>query len=468
MQNDASKTKYLAKNTLIFAIGNFSTKLIAFVLVPFYTYVLTTEEYGVINLIFTICSVISPLLMLNLQDAVRRFALEKNANYNAILSTEWTVVIGGHLVGLILIPIMQNIPGLSEYRIILYLYLSSLTTNIIFLEYLRGRERMKSYAVCSFIGSAGVAVLNLLFLLKLRLGINGYFLSYIVSYSVSSFVAIIAGRQWEVFKNWSLDKKLFKEMVLFSLPMIPNSIFWWISSSSDHIMVIYLLGSAANGLYTVSYKIPTLISTISNICMQAWQISAIKESENGDSLDFSNKMFDAYIRLTFVLTAGLLLIIKPFMRIYVSKEYFNAWMYAPVLIVGFAFSTLATFVGTPYFVKKDMKGNMFSAASGAILNIILNFILIPLMGLQGAAVATCLSYVCIFIYRLIDTRKYLPLDYKNGIYIIYLVVIVVMLLAIFIENPVHYLLLLIGFVFSCASNYKLIKPIIVHFSHRHR
>ncbi len=466
MQDEVSKTKYLAKNTLIFAIGNFGTKVISFILVPFYTYVLTTEEYGVINLIFTICSVISPILMLNLQDAVRRFALEKNANYNAILSTEWIVILGGHIAGLLLLPIMKNIPALSDYSVILYFYLVALTANIIVLEYLRGRELMKLYAFCSFVSSACVAVLNLLFLLKFRLGINGYYLSYIISYFISSLIAVVCGKQWKVFKAWTFDKKIFREMILFSLPMIPNSIFWWISSSSDHIMVVSLLGAAADGIYTVSYKIPTLIYTISTIFMQAWQISAIKESENDDAIDFSNKMFDAYVRFTAVLTAGLLLFIKPFMRIYVSQEFFNAWMFAPVLIVGFSFSSLATFVGTPYFVKKDMKGNMFSAASGALLNIALNFILIPICGIQGAAIATCLSYICIFIYRLIDTRKYLVLDYKKRIYGIFLVIILIMLALVFIEAPIHYIMLAIGFTVICVMNISLIKPIITRLLHR--
>ena len=102
-----SRSKYLLKNTVIFALGNFSTKLIAFFLVPFYTYVLTTEEYGVINLIFTLATLIGPFLMVNLQDAVRRFALESNADHKAILSIEWGVIIVGHLFGLLLIPLAK-------------------------------------------------------------------------------------------------------------------------------------------------------------------------------------------------------------------------------------------------------------------------------------------------------------------------------------------------------------------------
>ena len=120
MKNETNRKKYLMKNTAIFAIGNFTTKLIAFILVPFYTYVLTTEEYGVINLIFTICTVISQLLMLNLQDAVRRFLLDKNADQDAILTSECIVVAFGHIIGLCILPLLGLYNEISTYSVIIY------------------------------------------------------------------------------------------------------------------------------------------------------------------------------------------------------------------------------------------------------------------------------------------------------------------------------------------------------------
>ena len=260
-----SRSKYLLKNTVIFALGNFSTKLIAFFLVPFYTYVLTTEEYGVINLIFTLATLIGPFLMVNLQDAVRRFALESNADHKAILSIEWGVIIVGHLFGLLLIPLAKMYAPISSYSLELYFYIVSLSANTIFLEYLRGIEKMKAYSICSVLSSLIIAVLNIFFLTRMQLGVSGYFLAYIIAFTFSSLIAIIIGKQYTVFREWKWDKTLFRNMIKFSIPMIPNSLLWWVSSSSDHIMVTHFINAAANGIYTVSYKIPTLISTVSNM-----------------------------------------------------------------------------------------------------------------------------------------------------------------------------------------------------------
>lgn len=451
-----SRSKYLFKNTVIFALGNFSTKLIAFFLVPFYTYVLTTEEYGVINLIFTLATLIGPFLMVNLQDAVRRFALESNADHKAILSIEWGVIIVGHLFGLLLIPLAKMYAPISSYSLELYFYIVSLSANTIFLEYLRGIEKMKAYSICSVLSSLIIAVLNIFFLTRMQLGVSGYFLAYIIAFTFSSLIAIIIGKQYTVFREWKWDKTLFRNMIKFSIPMIPNSLLWWVSSSSDHIMVTHFINAAANGIYTVSYKIPTLISTVSNIFMQAWQISAIKENDSKDNDDFSNIMFDGYIRFITLFTGFLLVIIKPFMYIYVNPSFVEAWKYTPFLIIGYAFSTLGTFVGTPYYVYKDMKGNMFSASSGAIINVILNVILIPTLGIQGAAIATCFSYIVVFIYRVFDTRKYVILNFKKKEYVAFLSGILILSALCYVDIQWKIFIMLIIYAYLIVLNKKLI------------
>lgn len=460
MKNSSSRSKYLLKNTVIFAIGNLSTKLIAFFLVPFYTYVLTTEEYGVVNLIFTLATLIGPFLMVNLQDAVRRFALENDADYKAILSVEWTIVIFGHLLGLLLIPLAKMYAPISSYSLELYFYIVSLSANTIFLEYLRGIEKMKAYSFCSVFSSFAIAVLNIVFLTRLQLGVSGYFLSYIIAFTLSSLIAIVIGKQYIVFREWKWDKELFGNMIKFSIPMIPNSLLWWVSSSSDHIMVTQFISAAANGIYTVSYKIPTLISTVSNIFMQAWQISAIKENGNQSGDDFSNIMFDVYIRFITLFTGFLLIIIKPFMSIYVSSSFVEAWEYTPLLIIGYAFSTLGTFVGTPYYVYKDMKGNMFSAASGAIINVVLNAVLIPTIGVQGAAIATCISYIVVFVYRVFDTNKYVVLNYKKKEYIMFLLGILMLTILCYLDFQWKFPVMVIIYIALIAFNMPLIESMI--------
>lgn len=147
------------------------------------------------------------------------------------------------------------------------------------------------------------------------------------------------------------------------------------------------------------------------------------------------------------------------MSIYVSPDFVEAWKYTPPLIIGHAFSTLGTFVGTPYYVYKDMKGNMYSAASGAILNLMLNAILIPTLGVQGAAIATCISYIIVFIYRMVDTRKYVVLNYKKKEYIAFLGVILFLLVLCYVESKWSYIIMAIIYLWLISFNSKMIKSL---------
>ena len=85
MSDDKKRSKYLLKNILIFTFGNVGTKLINFILVPLYTYVLSTEEYGIVNLIFVICAIVTPILMGNVGESIKRFLLDKKYNEDSIV-----------------------------------------------------------------------------------------------------------------------------------------------------------------------------------------------------------------------------------------------------------------------------------------------------------------------------------------------------------------------------------------------
>ena len=100
-------------------------------------------------------------------------------------------------------------------------------------------------------------------------------------------------------------------------------------------------------------------------------------------------------------------VIKPFLSWYVAADYFEAWKYTPFLIVGCVYLTMGTFMSTSYTVHKDSMGFLLSGTFGAVLNIILNFALIPVIGVYGAALATCVSYIAVFVFRFFHTRKYI-------------------------------------------------------------
>lgn len=458
-EKSESRGKYLAKNTAIFAIGNVASRLISFFLVPLYTNILTTSEYGVVDLINTVCTVLAPILILNISEAVMRFALDKDADCKKIMSIGLTVFASSIIIGLLILPISSMFSDIAPYAIDVYFYTITLAGSQLFLCYLRGREQLALYSAGSILHTLTIALFNILFLAVMHKGIKGYFLAYIFSNIITIVFSFIAGNVLEVIKNYRLDIKMAKSMAKYSVVLIPNTFMWWIMNSSDRVMVTSMIGVAANGIYAVSYKLPSLVSTLTGIFNQAWSYSAIREDGSEDENEYNNRVFNRLVSIVMLLSIMLLTIIKPFLKLYVGESYYEAWRYTPFLIVGSAYLTLATFMATSYTVHKDSFGYLFSATFGALLNVILNFLLIPIIGVYGAAFATCVSYIAVFIFRLFHTQKYIKYDVNNKEFIGGSILLMVSALVLFVDSFAGFLMQVVVLIVTVVLYAKTWVPI---------
>lgn len=432
MENN--RNKYLIKNTLLFTIGNLGSKLISFFLIPLYTNMLSTSQYGTVDLVATVSTVAVPILTINISESIMRFALDKDADKEEITQIGTYIFFIACFLGLLIIPICAMFNQLSPYALLTYFYIISLAASQLYLCDLRGKELLFYYSIGNVLQTLFIAVFNIIFLLVFKMGTNGYLIAYILSNLVTALYALIAGKGYKSFKFKKISKKLLLNMSKYSIVLIPNSFMWWIMNASDRIMVSSMVGVAANGIYAVSYKIPTLISSLTGIFNQAWSYSAIKEDGACDEDEYNNRIFKSLIGIVMLIGIGLITFTKPFLRIYVSEEFFSAWEYTPFLIIGCVYLTLGTFMATSYTVHKDSFGYLFSGMFGAIFNIVLNFILIPLLDVYGAAIATCISYILVFLFRLIHTKKYIKYKICNIEFILGSIILIISSAAIYLNN----------------------------------
>lgn len=435
-----SRNSYLIKNTIIFTLGNLGSKFISFFLIPLYTNALTTAEYGVVDLVATVGTVAVPLLTLNICESVMRFALDKDANTRKITQIGTRILLIGMMVGLLIFPICRSFDKISEYAVFVYFYVVSLAASQLYLCDLRGKELLIYYSIGNVLHTFFIAALNILFLLVFKEGVDGYLKAYIIANTLTAIYAIIVGKGYKSFSFSRIDRDLLIKMAKYSVVLIPNSFMWWIMNSSDRIMVSGMISVAANGIYAVSYKFPTLVSTLTTIFNQAWSYSAIREEGTEDESEYNNKIFRVLIGIVMLIGIGLLTFIKPFLSVYVEKEYYSAWKYTPFLTVGCVYLTMASFMATSYTVHKDSFGYLFSGTFGAIFNIAMNFILIPQVGVYGAAIATCISYILVFVFRLFHTRKYIQYNINNKEFIVGSTALVLSAGLMFIDNRFGFLL----------------------------
>lgn len=400
-----NRAKYLFKNSLIFTIGSFASKFISFFLVPLYTNILSTSEYGIVDLISTICTIAIPIITLNVMESVMRFNLDKEEDKNVITKTGIVVLFGGFILGLLLIPICMSWDEVKDYCILIYLFVVCTASSQVFLCDLRGKELLLFYSIGNILNTFLIAFLNILFLVFFKWRIKGYLLAYIIASLSVAIYALIVGKGYKAIRT-KINKGKMIEMLKYSIVLIPNSFMWWIMNSSDHIMVVGMMGVAANGIYAVSYKLPTLITSVMSIFNQAWSYSAIREEDSDDADAYTNRVFYSMRGIVFMIGICMLIVMKPFLKMYVSRDYYESWKYSPFLVIGCVYLAMATFMSTSYTVHKDSKGFLISGTLGAVLNITMNFILIPCLGVYGAAIATCISYISVFIFRIIHTKKY--------------------------------------------------------------
>lgn len=421
-----NRGNYLIKNTAIFALSNLGTKLVSLLLVPIYTSTLTTDQYGIVDLITTIITIAVPMVTFNIGEAVMRFSLDKDSESDKIASIGILFLVLSIILTVIIIPICSIYQKVSDYTFLVYLFCVSEGIFTIAYCFLRGREKLIDFAVSNIIVSIVSAVLNIIFLVIFNLGIRGYFYAFTIANFTASFYALYKSGMVSSIPKFNIDKSLLKEMLAYSIVLVPNSFMWWIMNASDRIMVTALIGASANGIYAVSYKIPSILSIFSRIFNQAWSYSAILEDDSRDRDDFNNNMLSVFTQFLIVVTGFFMVTIKPFLSIYVSDAYYFAWKYTPYLLIGFLFMSLGTFLSTSYTVNKDSKGFLFSGMAGAIINIVLNLILLPIMGISGAALATCISYFIVLLYRYFDTQKYLKYKLFSPTFIKGILILVMM------------------------------------------
>lgn len=463
MTGTLEKNRYLLKNTLIFALGNFGSKLITFLLVPLYTNTLSTSGYGILDIINAIIMIGVPIVTLNISEAVMRFLLDKNSDKEKILGICYNFSLIAIIFSFLLYPIFNLFQEISPYSLLLSIYILVTAVSGISLCYIRGIEKLLIFSIISIVKTLIIGTASIIFLMIFKLGINGYLLAYIIAETATILLCMFFGIKDYKIKLSKPDKELIKQMVKFSVFLIPNALMWWIINSMDRFMIVPLFGTEANGIYAVSAKIPTILVTVTSIFNQAWLYSAIKEEKDKDiknNSDYTSNIYSVLFKFITLSSTLLIIILKPLLRVYVGKEFFSAWIYTPPLLVGSVFLTLGTFLSNEYTVHKDSKGFLRSASVGAILNLVLNFMLMPIMGVLGAAIATCISYIFVFIYRAYDIRKYKKIQYINNEKIIYLLILILTSIMAYVDNQVFSFIVYVVFLIVAIGFFRknILKP----------
>lgn len=450
-------SKKLIKNSWIFTVGNLSSKILLIIMVPVYTYYLSKEDYGTADMILTTVSLILPIVTLSIFDATFRFSMDNKYNKKSIFTNSIVIFI----IGILIISLIGIITYFFNFTISIFFYIIVIIQSFyaIISQFVKSLDKTKEFVIGGILITINTVCFNIILIMILRMGLEGYLLSIIFSNIISTIYLIFKININKYFDIKYFEFKLLKKMVKYSIPLIPNSIMWWIMNALDRYIIIFILGVEFNGLYAIAHKIPSIISLFSNAFFQAWQISAIQEKENKKE-EFYNRIFSYYSVAMIIVASMIFVINKQFIQFILAEEYKSVWKYTPFLIMAVIFMGFSSFIGTNYIVIKKTKGILKTTILGAIINLFLNLLFIPIIGLNGAAISTMISFLIVFIIRLKDTKKFIYLDINKKTALQSLLVLLIQICIMYSNLNYQILIQVILFVVILNINRSIIKNII--------
>ncbi|MFB5430450.1 lipopolysaccharide biosynthesis protein [Enterococcus casseliflavus] len=414
-----NKYKKLFQNSLVFAIGNLGSKIVSIIMVPLYTHYLSTEQYGQVDLIITAISLLLPIISLAIGQAVIRFAVSHSnkESERQIFSNAVCINILALLLLLLIYPALNYFKVFDNYLELFLILLISQMFGETLSQFTRGIGKVKQYAFNGILTTFIVACLNIFLLVTLDMGIVGYLLSMIFSSVVSNIYLFLVVKGFTLFSIKKIDKKLTRNMLVYSVPLIPNSIMWWVINGSTRYFILIFAGMSANGLFAVANKLPSILSIVTNIFSQAWQLSAFEEQDSADKSSFYTLVFKNYYIVLFLFASLIMVINKPLITYTVGSDFVDSWKIVPFLLLASIYQSFSGFLGTSYTASLQTKGVFITSIYGSIVSVIANVLLIPLFGVYGAGVGSCIAFVTMYLFRLRDTKNIIGLNVDTKLFL---------------------------------------------------
>lgn len=410
-----NRNKELARNTIILTVGKICTQFISFLLLPLYTALLVPEEFGIVDLFNTYIALLVPIFNWQFENGLFRFMLDCREDTKQIKKVFSTVIATNILQSLIYLIffVVAQFFIVSEYKyflaidVFLNIFLNSL------LQFPRGMGDNTKYSIASFISATTTVILNVILIAGVRMGATGMFLATVGAKIITIIYLSCSMKVWQYFSFRSYDRGLFKEISKYSLPLIPNQLSWWVVSASDRTIVSYVLGVAANGLYSVANKFSTVFITFYNIFNLSWTESATIHIKDEDGKVFLKDTINAMFKLFSSICIGIIAYMPFVFPVMINAQYEEAYFQIPILMLSVLFQVVVGLYSVIYVSLKKSAEIARTSIYAAIINIVVDILLIKFIGLYAASVSTLVAYASMAIYRYFHVKQFINIELEK-------------------------------------------------------
>ena len=437
--------KKVIKNAGIYGTVQVLQGAIGLFMLRVYTGYLTPNDYGIFSIVTSITGFLGMFYLLGLNGAVSKYYYEYEDDevlFKKFIGTIITTIV---IISLILtiflfgthkIILDKFIKGISFYP---YMAIGLLTVGFstlfpIYQSILQMQHKAEKYALQQFSVFLVTLLLNIVFIVVIKLGVIGQLLSALI---VSIIAFIYAFVVFTKFTKWKINKKIIVRSMKYSMPLVPHSLAGWISTLSDRIILNNLKSTSLVGIYNVGYQfgnIINMVATAVNSSFIPWFFGIMKDSKNDKNQIYR---FGTAFILLYSLGALWLSILSPYiLKIMVHKNFYSAVECIPYIAFGYVFNGVYYFFVAGLFYNEAGTKYIFIASTvSAVVNVVLNFLLIPKYEIIGASVTTLISFalssvIVLYLSKIINKKDDLKWKYKK----IYSIVIISMIITAVIKN----------------------------------
>lgn len=458
----ASREKKLAQNTLFLMIGKICTQCVSFFMLPLYTAVLSTSDYGTADLIITYISLFSPIISLQFEQGLFRQLLDcrnEKPRQKKLLSS---VLLANFLQIASFTVICCIIGAFIKNELLIYLYVLIILQVFqgTLLQFARGIDKTLIYTIASFIYAFIHVVGNVLLVGVIRIGLPGLLISMVIASIVSLIYLVFRLRIWNYLNFKSYSKNELVALAKYSVPLIPNQLAWWVINASDRTIVSYFLGTGVNGIYSVANKFSSIYITFYNYFNMSWTESVSISINDADRDDYIQKMSNSFFNLLAALCIGIIACMPFAFHLLVNSNYDEAYYHIPILMIAVFFQALQGLYSAVYVALKKTKEIAKTSAFSAIINIVVNIALIRFIGLYAASISTLIAFLAMCIYRYFDIQRYINFKISKINMFLAIVICAITCVAYYYRNYiVQGIALAIVIVYSITMNKTMLNNI---------
>lgn len=414
--------RQLAGESVVYGISGTIAKFLQFLLVPLYTRVFTPEDYGVLSLITTTMAVIGIFVVLALDNSAARWYWDTENledRKRTLASWVWCQLTISSLFALVIVALAewlaQLIVGRADAAVYFRLTAGLLplsTLTIVVTNWLRMQRRPWATMYYALGSSLLTILLTFLFVITLDWKLTGVYTAQVLSGLLGSLVALALLRDWIHPRYFNVAR--LREMLRFALPLIPAALAFWIVNLSDRYFVQYFVSTSEVGLYQFGASIASVVALLTGAFQQAWGPFAMSIHTQSNARQLYAHVLLIYTWLTCAFCTALTLFTPEVVRFIAPDTYASASTVVSFLSFSYVFLGLTYIAAIGLNIVKTNAPTGMAITFAAVLNIVLNLLLIPSMGKVGSALATLLSQMIVPMYIFYQAQRRYPIPYQFG------------------------------------------------------